>query len=326
MISKSEALKVARLIFPKTKGVKKINKGFSHNIFEIKTGEFPKKVILKVCIQERENHFSLKKEARIHEMLKGIGIPVPEVIKVDDSKEIISAEFMICEYVPGTDLDKIWNKISKKEQEEIATKMGEILGKIHEIKFDKYGYLKTNGIKDEYNWILKGKGKKVKLNPSSLAILSWTLNDFGRLFVNKSFSNEKLNKIFNYLHKNQKLSECYEKPSLVHGDFDILNIKVKKIKGNWEICSLLDFEYSASLPKEYDFIKLHRRGFFEKEYLKKSLLKGYKKYQKISKDFESKIKFMRITRDIAFAGVLFNSGSVELGNKVINYVLKESSK
>ena len=315
MLTKKNILKTVKLFYPKARRIKKLNKGFSHNIFEIETGDKSKKAIFKVCIQEREEWFSLKKEARVHEILRSIGIPVPEVIETDDSKKIIPAEFMICSYIEGRDLEEIWDKLSEKEKEEISEEMGEILGRIHKIKFNEYGYLKINGIREEYNWVLKEKNRGVKLNHSSLTIMSWTLNALGRLFVNKSFSRKKINEIFNYLYTNQRLAESNEKPSLIHGDFEIRNIRVQKIDGKWKIVCLLDFEFSASLPREYDFIKLHRQGFFDKENLKKSLLKGYSKYQKIPRDLEKRVKFMRITRDIAFAGILFNSGSIKLANK-----------
>jgi Ser/Thr protein kinase RdoA (MazF antagonist) len=128
------------------------------------------------------------------------------------------------------------------------------------------------------------------------------------------------------LNENRSLAGSEENPSLIHGDFEIRNIRVKRINNCWKICSILDFEYAASESKEYDFIKLHRFGLFEKENLKKSFLKGYSLYQSIPQDLEEKVKFMRITRDIGFAGVLFKSGNIDLGNKILSYVEKEISK
>jgi aminoglycoside phosphotransferase (APT) family kinase protein len=324
MTTKEQALKIIRLIYPKSKIIRKESRGYSHEIFEFETGKAFEKMILKICVGEREDKFSLKKEGRIHQILQEIGIPVPKVIEVDDSRKIIPLEFMMCSYLKGENLDKIWEKLPKREQEEISEKMGEILGKIHNIKFDKCGVLKADGI-DNPSFSFKKLGKGVKLNSSSYYILGGTLHDLCGLVVNKNFNRGLLNKIFDYLVKNQRLAESKEKFSLIHGDFIPGNIKVIKVRGKWEICGVLDFEYAASMPKEYDFIKLHRSGFFEKEHLKKGLLKGYLRYQKIPKNFEEIVKFMRICRDIPFAVLLFKAGNFEHANKVIGYIKKEIS-
>ena len=107
MISKKKIMQVIKLIYPETRKIKKTNKGYSHNIFELETNNKLKKAILKVCIQDRKEWFSLKKEAIVNQILHKIRIPVPKVIKIDDSKKIIPLEFMVCSYAPGIDLEDI---------------------------------------------------------------------------------------------------------------------------------------------------------------------------------------------------------------------------
>ena len=112
-------------------------------------------------------------------MLQELGVPVPRVILHNETKNKTSHEFLILSKSEGIDLDSIWNKLNKKEQEEIAVKMGEILGKIHTIKFDKYGFLTPNGIDDTYNFSLKKAGGKADINGATMNILSETFSDFG---------------------------------------------------------------------------------------------------------------------------------------------------
>lgn len=325
MIHKNSALYAVQQIYPKAKKIKKINKGYSHEIFEVETEEYPEKIIVKLA-NSKEDKFSLRKEKRIHEMLQEKGIPVPRVIFLDDSKEKVDFEFIVLSKAEGIDLEEIFHKFSRKQQEQIFEEIGEILGKIHSTKFESYGYLTPTEIYDEHNFTLKKVGKRLPINPSTLSIISSALFDLGYLFANENTNQDLLRDIFEYFIKNRNLSASYESPSLIHGDFEIRNIRVKKIKNQWRICSLLDFEYAASESREYDFIKLHRWGLFEKENLKESMLRGYSKYQSIPENLENKVKFMRITRDIAFAGVLFKSGNLELGNKILDYVKKEIKK
>ncbi len=325
MISENKALYATQQVYPKARKARKINKGYSHEIFEVETNEYPEKIIIKLANSKKEK-FNLRKEKRIHEMLQKKGIPVPRVIYLDDSKEKVDFEFMILSKAEGIDLGEIFDKLPKKQQENIFEQIGEILGKIHSIKFENYGYLTPKGIYNEHNFTLKKSGKKATTNSSVLSIMGMAFFDFGVLVSNDLVDRGFLEKISSYLINNKDLAYSNEKPSLIHGDFEIRNIRVKKIKNQWRICSLLDFEYAASESREYDFIKLHRWGLFKKTNLKESFLKGYSLYQEIPEDLEEKVKFMRITRDLGFAGVLFRSGNLELGRKILDYVEKEINK
>lgn len=324
-ITENDALYAAQVVYPKAKNAKNMNKGYSHGIFEIETGEYPERVILKTT-QNEENKFSLEKEKRVHGIMQEKGIPCPRIIYIDSSKKRVNFKFMIISKMSGIDLKDAWEKFSKKEKENITEQMGEILGKIHQTKYNQIGYLTPKGIEDRNSFSLKKIGKSQKINPFTLEVMTTSLWGAGRLISNKEISNKINLEILEYIIKNKELSESFEEPSLIHGDFDIINIRVKKIKGIWKICGLLDFEYAASHSREYDFIKLHRRGFFSNKDLLASLLKGYKKYQPEIENFGDKVKFLRITRDIGFAGLLFKAGNTKEAKKVLNYILREIIK
>lgn len=321
----ADALYAAQTVFPEAKNAKKINKGFSHEIFEVETNTSPEKIIIKFS-NNSDECYNLKKEVRVHQIFQELGIPVPRVIIHDDAKKKHPFEFIILSKIPGFDLREIWEKLNKNEQEFLAKQMGEILGRIHQVKFDKYGYLTSECIKDKHNFSLKQVSKGIKINPSSLNIVSNGLSDAGMLVVNKKIDNKFIQQICNYLIENQHFAESYEKPSLIHGDYEPINVRVKKIKGQWKIISILDFEFCASMPKEYDFIKLHRFGFLENNHIRKGFLKGYEKYQTLDKNFDEKVRFMRFTRDIGFAGILFKAGNMEYGNKILKGILEEMQR
>lgn len=321
-VNLNDALYAAQTIYPKARKIKKINKGYSHEIFEIETGEYPEKVILKTN-NNKIGKFSIDKEKRIHEIIQEKGIPCPRVIHLDISKKRVNFNFIIISKLEGIDLETVWERLKQNEKEKITEKMGEILGKIHQTKYEEIGYLTKEDIDNKHSFSLKKVGESPLINPFLINVVSDTMWDLGVLISNPLIKEEDSKKIFEYLLKNKKLSEENEKPSLIHGDFDIINLRVKKIKGVWQICGLLDFEYAASSSRAYEFLKLHRTGFFEDKEILNSLLKRYHKYQPEIKNFEEKVKFLRITRDIAFAGVLFKAGNIKKGKEVLDYILRE---
>ena len=318
--NEKDALRAAQIIFENAKTARKLNRGFSHNIYEVETNSYPEKVILRFS-NENPEKFGLEKEIRVNKIIQRLGLPVPRIIFYDKTKKLIPYEFVIMSKLEGEDLDFVWNKLSKKEQMQIAEKMGEILGKIHSVKFNSFGLLLPKGISDEGKFSLKEVGEEARANAASFKILSDGLSDLGKFASYKIINPEFTAEVANFIIKNKALSETNEKPALIHGDFFSANFRVKKIKGNWFITGLIDFEYAAAYTREFDFIKLARNGFLQ-GCIKDAILKGYQKYQVIDKNFDKKVEYLRIVRDIGFATVLLKAGDLEFTKKILN-IIKE---
>lgn len=317
--NETDALRAAQIIFKRATKVKKLNRGYSHDIYEVETNDYPEKVIIRFSNKNPIEN-SISKEIRINQIMNNLGLPVPRVILHDKTKKIVPYEFIILSKLDGEDLDSLWEKITKKEQIEIMEKIGEVIGRIHNIKFKEFGSLTPKKIKVRGRFSLKKVGEGLKVKASTFDFFDDAFEFISGIASFEIINPELIKNLVNYVLENKKLTETSEDPSLIHGDFDIINFRVKKIKGIWQITGLLDFEYSASKMREYDFIKLHRNGFLEKGNLRDSLLKGYKKYQKINPEFDEKIKYFRTCRDIGFAGILLKSGDKDYAKKILENV------
>jgi hypothetical protein len=323
--TENDALNIARIVFSGATKARKLNRGYSHELFEVETGAFPETVIVKFGKDVHEK-FSLGKEVRVLKIVELLGIPVPRVIYYDNSKTKFLSEFVILSKAVGEDLDKVWKKFNKKEQEEITKQMGEVLGKMHTVKFDTFGMLMPQGIYESDKFSLKSVGEGPTVNPAMRELLLDAYCDLGKLSSHADIDAEFVANFAEYLSKNKKYAESYEEPALIHGDFDIINFKVKKIKGKWTITCLFDFEYAAAKARNYDFIKLHRLGFFEVPHLRKALLEGYSKYQKVDLEIDEKVAYLRNSRDIGYIDVLLRAGNIELANKLLQRLKKTIKK
>jgi Ser/Thr protein kinase RdoA (MazF antagonist) len=320
--TETDALRAAQIVYENASKAKKIAKGYSHEIYEVETGSYPRSVIVRFS-NNKEPECGLKKEIRVHKILQKLGIPVPRVILHDESKKRVPFEFVILSKLEGMDLDKILKKLSRKEQEEIMEKVGELLGRIHTIKFNKLGFILPKGIKEKAAFSLKLEGKQAIMEPGIKTVLAEFLEDLGTLASFDVINPKFLLKLSEYLLENKNFARIYEKPTLNHGDFYDQNIKVKKIDGKWQITGLIDFELAASRMKEYDFIKLKRNGFLESGYLKDALLQGYKKFQTLDNDFDKKVNYFTIGRDAAFSVYLLKSGNIDYAKKILENIKKK---
>lgn len=319
-LNKKHIINFIKKKYPNYEKIKEISDGFSHYVFEIKTKK--KELILKAS-EERLDKFSLRKETRIHKLMKRLNIPTAQVIKNGFHKGNPSFEYIIISKINGIRLDKALKRMNEREKEETMQKVGELLGKIHKTKFKVYGYLDIKGINEDVKFSLKKTGKGMKLNPAKSMAMSLIFHDFGKLISYKKINEKTIINILKYLIKNQDLTISKEKPSLIHGDYEPKNIFVKKIKNQWKIIGLIDFEYSASMTKEYDFLKLKREGFLKDEKTRKNILKGYKKFQKIPRNFEKKVKYFQISRDLGFLTVLYKAGNFKKAEEILKNIKKE---
>lgn len=322
--TKKDALYAAQLIYPEAKDAKELKSGYTHFTFEVKTETYPESVIVRFG-NNSEDKFCLEKEIITMKLLQENGIQVPRVILYDKSKQKVPFEFAILSKIPGQDLSEIWKSLPKKEQSQIAYEMGKVLGKIHQIKFDTAGYITPKGL-DALKFDLKKVGEPIKTNPIVKKVLSETLHDLGYLASTGYLTENQLKNIFNFVIKSKDLAYTSEKPSLIHGDFEYRNIRVKKINNRWAITGILDFELSSAHAREYDFIKLHRTDFLTIPHIRESLLNGYQKYQKIGDNFDEKVKYFRFGRDMGFAYVLLESGDKQTAEKVLKSIEERITK
>jgi len=222
------------------------------------------------------DNWKVKKEKFLYNLInKKTDIPVPKVFKT-------GKDFIILSKLKGKHL-------SLKDKKQIE-KAGEYLAKLHNIKFDKFGWIIADKIKPSFNnWVdfleydLNHKIKKAK-------------NILDKKFIEK---------IKHYFNKNKKLLVTKEKPCLLHKDYHFSHILVDKDK----ITGIIDLEWAIAGHSEMDLAK-SCLWMFDNKKQEKIFLKGYKKYNKISKDFEKRRKIYDLLT--LFSSLIF---SCELKHK-----------
>lgn len=297
----------------KVRSMEKINEGYSHFNYLVKISKSPGEVILRFSNNIGEEE-SLLKEKYVIELLRKNNLPVPKILAFHFPEKDRKKGYMIISKIPGERLDKIWYKLTKKEKELVAEKIGRLMRDMHKIKFNSFGKIKEKGdISEDISFKFKPKGEKKETDPCLRNILKDFFIDFSRIASYDEVKNNQLSKISKYITSKKELLKNKEKPVFNHGDLMPGHIFVKKFNNDWKITGIIDFEQAEAYSREKDFIKLHRNKFFEIPELKKALLRGYK--EKID---EEKIKLLRIMRDLQFSFVVRDSGSKELSDKKMN--------
>ena len=167
-------------------------------------------------------------EALAYQYLHDSGVPVPEVVAFDRSKELLPYEYLITTRLQGTPVIDSWSDLSVQERERIAYEAGSYLALIHSHTFDRFGKLRdlaSGGFAYWYDYSADYFHRYVR-QALDLGIIDTSLRD----------------RMQAVLDKYRPLWDAVTKGSLVHSDYHFENI----LQHNGAVSGVIDFEWAYS--------------------------------------------------------------------------------
>ncbi len=214
-------------------------------------------------------------------------IPVCDLIYYDETKETVPYIFSVNEYIRGKPLFQLINRyisegknLYTKKFLDLFSNLGELLGRLHMVKFDSYFRIISN----------IGKSHKI------------SYSDYFESEFEQSLQNAKKNKIDfcdeirAFYQDNNSLIEEENEYVLLHNDFKSQNIIVKEELGSIKINGIVDFDNWCVGSRAQDFIKidywilkpLNNPSFYS------SFYDAYSKFCTIDKVFKKKIELYKL--------------------------------
>lgn len=181
-----------------------------------------------------KNNKSMDIERRIINLLKDV-VPVPQVFYSESFSAVINHPFLILDWVKGSQLSEIIYKGNKRAISSAASAVGEALAQIHKMKFPASGFFDENLNISDY----------IKLDASKF--LMYIEENLMRGHADRHLGTELCGKILRFAQAHADLiDKLGEQNSLVHSDFNPLNILVNEKDGHVNIAAILDWEYAFS--------------------------------------------------------------------------------
>ncbi|MGB0930604.1 MAG: phosphotransferase family protein [Chitinophagales bacterium] len=213
-----------------------------------------------------------RREKMAMRLLKERKILVPEVVALDEDRDVSPYDFLICKKVAGNELYKVWEAQGEAMQQQLCGEMGEILAQIHGVTFPKFGEILPNGEGLQFE-----KWSDCVRHKLEEAIEGTKL--FG-LFEEKNY--QQVRQIF----ENQvSLLDTVQQAVLVHNDYHLGNMIVNQ----GHIASILDFEWCFAGDPEFDF-----REPVTFEGVSQNILPYYQQKHPLSAEFEQKNYLYRL--------------------------------
>tara|TARA_Y100000310_G_C20550432_1_gene747778 strand:- start:51 stop:1049 length:999 start_codon:yes stop_codon:yes gene_type:complete len=286
-----------------------------NNIIKVKTlSNFLVKVetnkgnyFLKIYDNKRESKTGYKL-AHLYPLLLKHNVPVPEVLKFDDSLNIVKHPYMIITEIEGEMLCDVINNMSDKEKTSFFYELGKIIAKIHSISFDKFGESfdgKTVESFSEANH--KGPFKSWKEMHNE--IINYRLS-----FFKGTYFEDLIKPIRTWFKKNSSLIDYDIIPRLLHIDLNQKNIFLK----NSKISGIIDFDGAFIGHNEEELMRTEGANFSNNEELKRSFFKGYTKFIKLDNNYDQRRIFYYLSRLLVHTDCL-----IEYGNNYVKNIEKE---
>ena len=216
-------------------------------------------------------------------------IPAPKIVNYNSENKIHKKSYALLEYIPGEPLSKVWDKLQAADVKKIATDLGQILACIHQKTFPFSGFFNEN----------------FQLSPPikdfRLELMSEVDRCLGDKRLIERIDRQFLTRIQNFFQESQsELLDNLEQACLTHSDFNPKNILVHCQKQEYRVTGILDWEFSFSGPKLFDFGNLFR---FEEEMpgFESPLIKSYVKHGgNLQEDWRQVAKFLDLIPQLQF--------------------------
>jgi fructosamine-3-kinase len=295
-ISNAKVKEIFDMLKIKINSITKIDT-LSNFLLKVETNKI--NYFLKVYDNKREDKTG-HKLAKLYPFLLKNNVPVPKVLKFDDSLKIIKHPYLIITEIEGK---MLCDSINKKEMNSFYYDLGKIIAKIHSITFDKFGETFDGEKVIGYSEI-DHKGPFNSWKEMHKEIINYRLSYF-----KGTYFEDLIQPIKAWFKKNSNLIDYEIIPRLLHIDLNQKNIFLK----NDKISGIIDFDGAFVGHNEEELMRTESANFSNDEELKKSFFKGYTQLIKLDDNYEQRRTFYYLSRLLVHIDCI-----IQYGNNYVN--------
>ena len=240
--------------------ITRLSGGILSSVFEVQTSD-GRSIVVKVYPEQL--HWKMEKEVFVYELLGGhaLAAPVPEILAADDSKSVLRQNVFVMTKLDGGHVSSLLDRLNDTELAHINRQVGAFLRTLHQVRFDQFGYVGTDGI--------------VGPHETNLAYMRFQFDKKLREFADLG-GNENLRRdIARHVAEHEELLADCPRPSYCHNDCHYGNVLVLPGAGGCQVSGVLDFENVLAGDPLLDLAKAHCDSPRRSEMLLAALAEGY---------------------------------------------------
>jgi len=175
-------------------------------------------------------HWKMQKELFVYGQLQAddVSAPVPTILASDDTRKVLPQNVLIMTKLEGVHLLSILDHIDADALVDLNRQIGSILRALHEVAFDSFGYVGTDGI--------------VEPHPTNFDYMTLQFEKKAREFVELGGDRSLVDGITRYVAEREELFRACSRAAFCHNDCHYGNVLVLPEDGTYRVSGLLDFE------------------------------------------------------------------------------------
>jgi hygromycin-B 7''-O-kinase len=237
--------------------ISRIHGGEIAAIYEIALAAGKPPLILKVYPQSL--HWKMQKEANVISLVEGrLGVAVPRILLVDDSKQLLDLNFTLMTKIDGQILGSIERTLTPHQFASAYRQIGSLLRQFHQIPMEAFGYIGPNGI-----WTP---------HPTNHAYMTFQFDRKLNEFEQRGGAEVLARQVARHLAECEELLRDCRQPVLCHNDLHAGNLLVNLEAEALDLCGVLDFEGALAGDPLMDVAKA---AYYLDEDARRALLDGY---------------------------------------------------
>jgi hygromycin-B 7''-O-kinase len=189
-----------------------------------------------------ERPWQLHQERFVYQLIRThTTVPVPDVLRCDDTKQLIPFDYMVMSRLPGAPI-VARTDLSRAEVQDVYGQLGAILRMLHTVTFEHYGFITPTGV------------------VPPLTNNEFMTRRFGeqlRVFADSGGQPQTGNRIEGAVTSSRPLFAANHSAVLCHNDLHEANALAVKQRGRWHVTGVIDVGGAIAGDPLFDLARTH---------------------------------------------------------------------
>lgn len=185
--------------------------------------------------------WKMGKEVLVYGLLASVPVPTPEILFVDDSRQVVDANYALMTRLPGSPASTVTGGLGGGDVEEIWRQMGAVARAFHTVTFGEFGYLGPQGVLEPVD--------------NNRMHMSRILDSHLRTLRDKGGDPAVADAVERRLAEDAPLLDTCDQSVLCHDDLHEDNVLVEQRSGRWLVTGVVDMENASAADPMLDLAK-----------------------------------------------------------------------
>jgi hygromycin-B 7''-O-kinase len=185
--------------------------------------------------------WKMGKEVLVYGLLASQPVPTPEILFIDDGRQLVDANYALMTRLPGAPASRVTAGLRPIDVSDIWRQIGVVARAFHAVEFEEFGYLGPQGVLEPVG--------------DNRTHMTRILDSHLRTFRDKGGEPAVVDAVERRLTEDAPLLDTCDQSVLCHDDLHEDNVLVQQRNGRWVVSGVVDMENASAADPMLDLAK-----------------------------------------------------------------------